>query len=168
MSPRALKQGPTHFRPQIVLGRKLTFGEGGVVKDEAKGFQIYNLVRNRPFPDCCTGCYCYCLCCCFQAAGQGNPQGLYNVGCGYFVGKGVAKDLSKAVYYFTQAASAHFFPAMVNLGNMYVKGMGVPKDLKEALKWYKAAAAIHPGHVDELVSYTERLLRGEAGACGVV
>jgi uncharacterized protein len=147
---------------QIVLGRKLTFGEGGVDKDEAQGFQMYNLVSGMCVIDVC-GRAITTPCDAPQAASQGNPQGLYNVGCGYFMGKGVGKDLGKAAQYFKQAASAQFFPAMVNLGNMHVKGLGVPKDLKEALKWYKAAAGIHAGHVDELVAYTERLLKGEAG-----
>ena len=34
------------FAAQVILGRKLTFGEGGVEKDEAKGFTMYSMVSD--------------------------------------------------------------------------------------------------------------------------
>ena len=50
---------------------------------------------------------------CQQSAAQGRPAAQYNVGCAYFMGKGTDRDVVKAAQFFTQAAEAGFFPAMV-------------------------------------------------------
>ncbi len=63
-----------------------------------------------------------------------------NLGHLYRWGKGVAKDESRAAYWYHRAAKAGFDRAQYNLGCLYLEGTGVPKDEMEALKWLKRAS----------------------------
>ena len=54
-------------------------------------------------------------------------------------GKGVAKDLAKAVEWYRRGADQGDAPSQAELGQCYELGKGVAVDLAEALRWYEAA-----------------------------
>jgi TPR repeat protein len=62
----------------------------------------------------------------------------YRLGLFYLEGRGVDKNYSDALKWFTSAKD--FDLAMVTIGKMYENGLGVPKDNQEAIKWYHSAA----------------------------
>ena len=64
----------------------------------------------------------------------------YNLGNCFKDGKGVGKDLAKAVEWFTKAAEQGNADAQYNLGMCYQDGKGVEQDLKKAVEWYTKAA----------------------------
>ena len=55
-------------------------------------------------------------------------------------GKGVEKDLKKAVELFYNSAIQGYANAQSNLGECYYNGEGVEQDHAEAFKWMKKAA----------------------------
>lgn len=63
----------------------------------------------------------------------------------YLQGKGVPKDTSKALNYFTQAADQGWVDGQLQLGNMYFSGIGVKRDFKLANKYFNLAS--QSGHV---------------------
>ncbi|KAL3673426.1 hypothetical protein V7S43_001138 [Phytophthora oleae] len=58
-----------------------------------------------------------------------------------FFGHGVAKNLSKALQLYTQAAGLGSAVAMTCLGQMYFAGNGTEKDLLVAGKWFELASS---------------------------
>lgn len=76
-----------------------------------------------------------------QAAEQEEPRALYCMGCLYFNGSGVPKDLKKSFEYFEKAAVKKNLPAFTSLGTAYEQGLGVEKNPREAIRWYERAAA---------------------------
>ena len=75
-----------------------------------------------------------------QLAEQGVSKAQYNLGLMYAKGKGVVKDDSKAIQWWTLAAEQGDGKAQTNLGWVYEKGKGVPIDAQKAAKWYQLAA----------------------------
>ncbi|MFK8105162.1 MAG: hypothetical protein AB8G15_21800 [Saprospiraceae bacterium] len=75
-----------------------------------------------------------------QAAGQGNPKALTNLGHIYQKGIGVTVDLKKAMDYYQKAAMLKDERAQANLGNMYQNGLGVTVDYEKAFHWNTKAA----------------------------
>ncbi|HYK34674.1 tetratricopeptide repeat protein [Alloacidobacterium sp.] len=59
----------------------------------------------------------------------------------YMMGRGVARDVQQAAYWYHKAADQGFPPAQVQLGYFYLTGLGVPKDDAQAAKWFERAAA---------------------------
>ena len=55
-------------------------------------------------------------------------------------GEGVAKDASKAIYWYTRAAEKNIAPAQLNLGIMYLRGEGVKADMATGRAWLERAA----------------------------
>lgn len=55
-------------------------------------------------------------------------------------GQGVAKDASKAIYWYTRAAEKNIAPAQLNLGIMYLRGEGVPANMAQGRSWLEKAA----------------------------
>lgn len=72
------------------------------------------------------------------AKGDANAQGM--LGFCYFFGKGVGKDLAKAVFWYRKAAEQGHAKGQYHLGNCYATGQGVTLDLTEAASWYRKAA----------------------------
>ena len=68
-----------------------------------------------------------------------TPKEMYEKGCIYYWGKGVAKDYKKAVYWFNKAAEKGNDCAMCNLANCYHDGNGVEQDYSKALYWFQKA-----------------------------
>lgn len=74
-----------------------------------------------------------------EAASKTNAQALYLLGMIYEAGKGVDKDMAKALDHLTEAAEKGNGEAMSALGDMYYEGRGVPQDYSKAVSFYKDA-----------------------------
>ena len=73
-------------------------------------------------------------------ADQGHPLAQRKLGKYYHDGKGVPKDLDKALYYYTKAAEQGEATAQNNLALMYKNGDGVEMNYALSAKWMKKAA----------------------------
>ncbi len=97
-------------------------GRGGVLKDEAKRFQLLK-----------------------QSAEKGFLLAQFDIGNAYLNGKGVAKDYSRAMEWFYKAANQEagdetVASAQNNIGVLYENGWGVDKDAVLAYAWYNLAS----------------------------
>ena len=79
-------------------------------------------------------------------AEQGDAYAQFNLGLMYVNGYGVAKDDTKAVYWYRKAAEQGEAYAQYNLGVMYDKGYGVAEDDTQAVYWFRKAA--EQGHAN--------------------
>jgi len=59
----------------------------------------------------------------------------------YYAGHGVARDVTRAFYWYRRAANQGDPGAQVDLGYLYLKGIGVKPDTAEAAKWFQRAAS---------------------------
>ncbi len=75
-----------------------------------------------------------------EAAGT-NAQALYLLAGMYEAGKGVEKNMPKAVEYMTRAANMGYGAAECALADMYFEGRGVEQDYATAVDMYAKAAA---------------------------
>lgn len=75
-----------------------------------------------------------------KAAELGDPHCQNIVGLCYTYGRGVAKDLQFALYWFEQGTKGNDKDAIGNLALSYAKGHGVKADPKKAFSLYKRAA----------------------------
>ncbi|MFT5172453.1 MAG: TPR repeat protein [Gammaproteobacteria bacterium] len=73
-------------------------------------------------------------------AEQGDKRAAFLLASHYAAGRGVPRDDSEAVRWFTVAAEGGLAEAQYNLGIMYVTGRGVPLDRAKAAHWYERAA----------------------------
>ncbi len=73
-------------------------------------------------------------------ARDGDPSAQYNIGQLYRLGRGVAKDYTKASQWYEKAAQQWHSAARHNLAVLYEKGLGVPINYAKAVEWYKKAA----------------------------
>lgn len=70
-----------------------------------------------------------------EAADQGLPEALFDLGVYYQTGKGgVSKDLKLGFTYLKKAADQGYAPAQLQIAEAYFEGFGVPKDEKAAVK----------------------------------
>ncbi len=76
-----------------------------------------------------------------KQADSGDADAQLNLGLMYANGKGVPKDVAKAVEWYQKAAAQGNAKAQFNLGVAYANGAGVPKDVAKAMEWYQKAAA---------------------------
>ena len=58
------------------------------------------------------------------------------------LGRGVSKDLEKAVELYTKASLLGDENAMLNLGKCFMEGRGTTKDEQQAKKWFERAASL--------------------------
>jgi TPR repeat protein len=75
-----------------------------------------------------------------KAAESGDTEAQNNLGVIYETGRGVTKDLIKAVQWYRKGAKQGNDTAQYNLGVMYENGEGIPQDYKKAVEWYSKAA----------------------------
>jgi hypothetical protein len=75
-----------------------------------------------------------------RLAQQGVPAAMFNLGCLYQKGLGVAQDFGEALKCYRAAADHGHAPSQNNIGLMYFEGQGVAQDLAEARRWYQRAA----------------------------
>jgi hypothetical protein len=73
-----------------------------------------------------------------------NPQAQNNYGVCLQFGKGLNKDIAKAIHYFQLAAEQGFGLAMSNLAGLYRMEMEKKDDV--VLSWIKKAASVHCPH----------------------
>jgi len=74
-------------------------------------------------------------------ADSGNPRAQYLLGSLYENGKGVLKDMDRAIDLYKKSAASGYSGAQNSLGVFYEMGIGVLQDYKESFFWYKKAAA---------------------------
>lgn len=75
-----------------------------------------------------------------EAADDGDPKAMYEIGNRYAEGRGVDADPKEAAKWYERAAELEFAPAQYRLGNLYEKGTGVDRDIAQAMDWYDKAA----------------------------
>jgi len=73
-------------------------------------------------------------------AATGDSEAEFVNGLCCFAGYGTPKDYSKAVYWYSKAASKGHDMAAYNLGACYAAGFGLPKDFSQSVKWFRQAA----------------------------
>ncbi|MFT5486483.1 MAG: hypothetical protein ACI9JL_001377 [Paracoccaceae bacterium] len=76
-----------------------------------------------------------------KLAEAGNANAQFNLAVLYLSGRGVKRDVAKAVDWHRKAARQRLTSAQHGLGVFYYQGMGVKRDYAEALKWFRRAAA---------------------------
>jgi len=91
-------------------------------------------------------------------ANDGYAKAQANLGWMYQTGKGVEKDLKKAVEWYLKAAKQDHVIAKNNLGVMHENGWGTKKNLKRAAYWYREAAST--GYSYGQYNYGKMLLDG--------
>ena len=91
-------------------------------------------------------------------ANDGYAKAQANVAWMYQTGKGLEKDLNKAVEWYLKAAKQDHNIAQNNLGVMYENGWGTKKNLKRATYWYREAAST--GYSYGQYNYGKMLLDG--------
>lgn len=79
---------------------------------------------------------------CFRrAAILGNPEAQYLIAGMYEYGATVPKNLTLAIFWFSQAAEQNHVDAQITLASKYFLGSGVTKDQAKAEYWLRRAAA---------------------------
>ena len=75
-----------------------------------------------------------------QAAADGDPMALFEIGNRYTDGIGTQADLTKAAAFYAAAAERGFAPAQYRYGNLNEKGLGLPRNVEKAKHWYLKSA----------------------------
>jgi len=75
-----------------------------------------------------------------KVADAGDADAMFNIGCLYANGEGVAQDDQQAMTWYRKAAALGNADAMYNIGVSYNDGNGVAQDYQEAMVWYLKAA----------------------------
>jgi TPR repeat protein len=92
-------------------------------------------------------------------AAQGFVKQELELAAAYFAGRGVAKDLARAAYWYRKAADQGNPAAQVYLGYLYSAGIGVPQDTAEAIRWYRRAASSNSPQAE--VNLAAHYMRGD-------
>lgn len=91
-------------------------------------------------------------------ANDGYAKAQANIAWMYQTGKGLEKDLKKAVEWYLKAAKQGHAIAQNNLGVMHENAWGTKKNLQRATYWYREAASI--GYSYGQYNYGKMLLDG--------
>jgi TPR repeat protein len=70
-----------------------------------------------------------------KAPKQNHPKAQCFLGYMYLKGRGVNKDVQKALELITKSASQGFYQAQYLLAQMYLKGVGVQQNIDEGNLW---------------------------------
>ena len=73
-------------------------------------------------------------------ATQGVSVSQYNTGVNYYIGRGVTKDIEKAVYWYQMANEQGHSKAPFNIAVIYGNGEVADKDLSLALEYFLISA----------------------------
>ena len=84
------------------------------------------------------------------------------LGMAYENGRGVERDIEKALEHYRKAAESGYAAAENNLGRMYLAGTGVPKDTQEAMRLFTASAT--QGNAESYFNLALCWLKGCSGA----
>lgn len=97
-----------------------------------------------------------------EAALEGSPAALFEIGSRYADGRGVTRDPKLAARWFEQAAASGHGPSQYRLGSLYREGKGLQKDSTLAFQWFDRAAA--QGHILAMHNAAVLLAEGVHGA----
>lgn len=75
-----------------------------------------------------------------NAARNGDPIALFEVGARYTDGRGVEANFAEAAKWYQLAADKGLAPAQYRLANLYEKGTGLPRDMSLAKRYYEMSA----------------------------
>ena len=70
-----------------------------------------------------------------QAAAQGLPEGLEQVGRYYHIGRFVQQDIDKAIVYLREASALGNLNAQLRYGDILARGYGSPVDFEQSYRW---------------------------------
>ncbi|MBZ9612493.1 tetratricopeptide repeat protein [Rheinheimera maricola] len=70
-----------------------------------------------------------------QAAAQGLPEGLEQVGRYYHIGRFVQPDIDRAIVYLREASAMGSLKAQLRLAKILVDGHGSPVDFEQSYRW---------------------------------
>lgn len=93
---------------------------------------------------------------------QGDAEAQYNLATNYEDGRGVERNMQKAIELYRLAANQDYTEAQYYLGVIYDKGRGVTSDDVKAREWYHIAA--NNGHSLAQYNYAIFLLQGRGGS----
>lgn len=88
-----------------------------------------------------------------------HPRTWYYLGLAYRDGKGVPKDIGKAMFYFQKAADQGHAYAQYQWANIYRKGLGVKRDLRKAFESMQLSA--RQNYPQALLALSDMYLQGE-------
>ena len=74
---------------------------------------------------------------CIKSAQAGDAESQYILGRAFHLGKGIKKDIEKALFWYRKAAEQGYVNAQHDLGLSYFYGQGVAKNLEKAVFWWQ-------------------------------
>lgn len=96
-----------------------------------------------------------------QAAAQGLPEGLEQVGRYYHTGRFVQLDMNKAIIYLREASALGNLKAQLRLAQILIDGHGSPVDFEQSYRWLHHAvtadAATHKKITQQLAKLAEKM-----------
>lgn len=94
-----------------------------------------------------------------QAAEQGLPEGLEQVGRYYHIGRFVQRDIDKALIYLREASALGNLNAQLRLANMLADGHGSPVDFEQTYRWLHHAVTADGNKHKQIQQVLARLAR---------
>lgn len=92
-----------------------------------------------------------------DAANQGLPAALEQLGRYYAKGTLVQQDKSRAVVYLREAAALHNLPAQMRLVELFLEGYGSPYDYQDAYHWLHHSVTDDKKQHQKIANYLARL-----------
>lgn len=93
---------------------------------------------------------------------SGDPHAMNNLGFLLFNGKGVAKDVPRALTLWRTAATRQISESQLHLGEAYASGTGVSKDRVEAYAWIRTAIESAARYSQDGTDTTEEAIAEDA------
>lgn len=75
-----------------------------------------------------------------RRAKAGDPNARYELGCIYYVGRGIDRDYAEAFRWYMKAAEQGHNSGLCDVGYCYRNGHGVPQDFAIAFRYYMKVA----------------------------
>jgi localization factor PodJL len=97
-----------------------------------------------------------------DAAKNGDPLALFEIGAQFTDGRGVTADMKQAANWYQLSADRGFAPAQYRLASLYEKGNGVDRDLAKAKDYYERAA--NAGNASAMHNLAVLYASGAAGS----
>jgi hypothetical protein len=92
-------------------------------------------------------------------AHHGDLAAIFNIGLMLRDGRGIPRDLPRALAFFKRGAEQNHLGCQVNLADMYYKGIGTKQDFVQAASWLMVAA--RRGHNPSMYKLAGMFERGE-------
>ncbi len=92
-----------------------------------------------------------------DAANQGLPAALEQLGRYYAKGTLVQQNKSRAVVYLREAAALHNLPAQMRLVELFLEGYGSPYDYQDAYHWLHHSVTDDKKQHQKIANYLARL-----------